>query len=406
MEIPGYELIDTLGEGSQATVYLAVGELMERELALKLVKPKICSYPDFTESFLYRAHLLRELEHPNIVEVFDFGQLECGCYLAMAYIVGRTLKHRRFELTLLEQLAVVRAIAGALDYAHNRGCDHGRLNPDNVILRDRDHQVIVTDFVMGRAPIVAGESPYISPEQQQGQKGDHRSDLYSLGAILLLLLGGRVPWEDPQGEDQKAEAEPGNRVVGAPEFTEWALPEGLSVFQPIIERLLAPAPENRYQSGAELIAALNEITETQLEVAARDQALASLNEAQSSTSPRANLDVSAERDTSEAVTASNTSVNSESAETEPQIEPESKGGAEDLPDKSEVRDELAETSSGPSESESQAEAESHAGVLRVWEQDRIDKPFESEPPSRWLLAWCGLGALILVGAVLLAAALD
>ncbi len=404
MEIPGYELIDTLGEGSLATVYLAVGELMERELALKLVKPKICSCPDFTESFLYRAHLLRELDHPNIVEVFDFGQLECGCYLAMAYIAGRTLKHRRFELTLLEQLAVVRAIADALDYAHHRGCDHGRLNPDNVILRDRDHQVIVTDFVMGRAPIVAGESPYISPEQRRGQKGDHRSDLYSLGAILLLLLGGRVPWEDPQAENQKTEAEPGNRVVGAPEFAEWALPEGLSVFKPIIERLLAPAPENRYQTGAELVAALNEITQTQLEVAARDQALASLNEAQSSTSSRANLDVSTERDASEAVIASNTSVNSESAEQKPQAEPESNDSSKGSPDKSEVLEELAETSSGSSDSESQAEAQ--AGVLRVWEQDRIDNPLESEPPSRWLLACCGVGALILVGGVLLAAALD
>lgn len=401
MEIPGYEVIDTLGEGSLATVYLAVGELSERELALKLVKPEICSDPAFSASFLHRARLLSELKHPNIVEVFDTGHAGLSCYLAMAYIAGRTLRHRRFELSLREQLAVVKDVASALDYARHQSCDHGRLTPDNIMLRDHDHRVVVTDFVMGKAPLAAVEGCYVSPERRQGLEGDHRSDIYSLGAILLLLLGVRVPREAPESGDQAKKvnlAEAGAGEGMAPELVGGSLPEGLSVFRPIIERAMALSPEDRYQSGAELVSALNKITETQLEAGARAQALELLNRGEGDSSPKASS--SAEQNSSEPPLPKNPAPFSEATEPEAMPERESSLEAENSPDETGAKEEPQETCSELSDVEYQT------GVLRVWEQDRIDRPLESERPSWWIICICALAALGLVGAVILAAVMD
>lgn len=410
MEIPGrYKLVDTLGEGSLATVYLALGELAEREVALKLVKPEICSDPVFVEAFLSRARLLGELDHPHIVNVFDAGYEAGSCYLAMAYIAGRTLRHRRFELSLSEQLSVVKDVAQALDFAHRQGCDHGRLTPDNILIRDRDHQVIVTDFVMGRAPIVTAEQfRYMSPEQRQGQEGGHCSDIYSLGVILLLLIGGRMVRAQTDAKnamtDLRIEPAADDQAEMAHESPDWILPEGLSVFQAIVERALAPAPGDRYQSGAELISELSEISELQLERAARAGALALLSKKEVSETTKETVAeslASGERFTT--ALAKTLAPVSKTVEPEPQEDPASTSSSTDneaLSDSNEARDELPEASPELSEIEFQT------GVMRVWEQDRIHNPLQSEPPSRWLIALCGIAALALVGGVLLVAFLD
>ncbi len=413
MEIPsGYTLVDTLGEGSLATVYLAVEELNEREVALKLVKPEICSDPVFTKSFLCRARQLSELEHPHVVNVFDAGQVAEGCYLAMAYIAGRTLRHRRFELTLSEQLAVVKDVADALDYAHSRGCNHGRLTLDNILLRDSDHRVVVTDFVMGGAPVTAAEQRYyLSPEQRQGQGCDHRSDLYSLGVVLLLLIGGQLLREKSEAEshsDTSTGAAGDDPANLAQESAEWILPEGLSVFQAIVDQALAHSPADRFQSGAELIAELNEITEVQLERAAHAGALALLSEGEVGGHSEGVVIGSHAAPAAMKSSSANWPVNnsrnpvpvSEVAEREPAAEIESSSASEHFPGNGETLERLPEPAPELDEPEFQS------GVLRVWEQDRIDLPFESQPPSWWLIASYGLAALALVGGVLLAALLD
>lgn len=411
MEIPsGYTLVDTLGEGSLATVYLAVEELNEREVALKLVKPEICSDPVFTEAFLDRARQLSELEHPNIVNVFDAGQVAEGCYLAMAYIAGRTFRHRRFELTLSEQLAVVKDVAGALDYAHRRGCIHGRLTLDNILLRDSDHRVVVTDFAMGGAPITTAEQRYYqSPEQRQGQGCDHRSDLYSLGVILLLLIGGELIWKKSVAgnpADAIGDATKDDQANLVQELADWILPEGLSVFQPIVDRALAFSPENRYQSGAELFGALNEITEIQLERAARAEAMTLLSKGDGHSAGvvvDSGAECPAPKNSPAQLPAANASGAARVSEVdlpESSAEPEFSNPPEHLSDS-------GETGKLPPEPAAElAEPEIEPGILRVWEQDRIENSLESQPPSWWLIASYGLAALALVGGVLLAALLD
>ena len=270
IDIPGYKIVSTLGQGGMATVYLAIQTCFEREVALKVMSPHLCTDATFGERFLREARIVSRLMHPNIVTVYDVGIHEGLYYLSMEYLPGHDLKHKRFELNLAQSLNVVKDIARALDYAGRKGYVHRDVKPENIMLLDEDHRAVLMDFGIARPSDVAsgmtqtgtaiGTPHYMSPEQAKGLSVDSRADLYSLGVVLFVLLAGHVPFDADSAV-----------VVGIKHVSEAIprLPDHLQVFQPIIDRVMAKDPEERYQTGSELIADLDSITSTQILAAMR-----------------------------------------------------------------------------------------------------------------------------------------
>lgn len=269
LNIPGYKIVDTLGEGGMATVYLAIQQSFEREVALKVMSEKLSKDPSFSERFTREARIVSRLMHPNIVTVYDVGVHGGHHFLSMEYVPGRDLKERRFDLSLPERVRVIEDVARALDYAGRKGYVHRDVKPENIMLHEEDGRAVLMDFGIARGSDVAsgmtqvgttvGTPHYMSPEQARGHSVDPRSDLYSLGVVLYLLLAGDVPF------DAESSVAVGIQHVSEPVPP---LPGHLALFQPIIDRALAKAPDQRYQSGGELIADLESLPQDELNRAA------------------------------------------------------------------------------------------------------------------------------------------
>ncbi len=260
IELPGYKIKSILGKGGMATVYLAIQESFEREVALKVMSPDLLADDNFGERFLREAKIVSRLVHPNIVSVYDVGIHNGYYFLSMEYVPGKDLTHKRLDLSLLDRLRVVKEIARALDFAGKKGYVHRDVKPENIMLHEEDGRAVLMDFGIARPSdtasgmtqvgIAIGTPHYMSPEQAKGLSVDPRSDLYSLGVVLFLLVTGAVPYD---GESAV--------VVGIMHISEDipCLPPYLEVFQPIIDKIMAKNPERRYQTGAEFIAALDAI---------------------------------------------------------------------------------------------------------------------------------------------------
>ncbi|MCP8898945.1 serine/threonine protein kinase [Gilvimarinus sp. HB14] len=244
-----------------ATVYLAIQESFEREVALKVMTPQLSRAPSFGERFTREARIVSRLMHPNIVTVHDVGLHRGHHYLSMEFIPGQDLKAYNCHLPLSRALSVVNDIARALDYAGDKGYIHRDVKPENIMLRDDDGRAVLMDFGIARAMDVAsgmtqtgttmGTPHYMSPEQAKGAALDPRSDLYSLGVVLFQLLTGYVPF------DADSAVAVGIKQISDPVPR---MPEYLQVFQPIIDKVLAKKPAERYQNGRELSAALETIS--------------------------------------------------------------------------------------------------------------------------------------------------
>ncbi|PIV36808.1 MAG: hypothetical protein COS34_00680 [Lysobacterales bacterium CG02_land_8_20_14_3_00_62_12] len=260
IEIPGYKILRQIGRGGMATVYLAIQESVDREVALKVMSPSLMSDPNFGERFLREARIAAKLHHRHVVGVHDVGKYKDIHFIAMEYLPGGSFhvdEGQPRAPTLV--LRVVREIAAALAYAHSKGFVHRDVKPDNILLHD-DGAAALTDFGIARASdsatrmtrtgAVIGTPHYMSPEQARGRPLDGRADLYSLGIVLFELLTGKVPFI---GEDSLS--------VGIMHITEPVprLPAPLVPIQPILDRLLAKLPEDRFQSGDEVAAAIHEL---------------------------------------------------------------------------------------------------------------------------------------------------
>lgn len=258
--ISGYRIERTLGQGGMATVYLAIQESFEREVALKILSGDLAADESFSERFIREAKIVSRLVHPNIVTVYDVGVEEGHHFLSMEYIPGDDLKQGRYALTLSQCLSVIKDIARALSYAGKKGYVHRDVKPENIMLHGEDGRAVLMDFGIARPSeqvssmtqtgTAIGTPHYMSPEQARGQTVDPRSDLYSLGVVMFLLLTGHVPF------DADSAVAVGVKHVSEPIPR---LPDYLNVFQPIINAVLSKDPEHRYQTGDELIAALDEI---------------------------------------------------------------------------------------------------------------------------------------------------
>jgi hypothetical protein len=259
--IPGYRIERLLGTGGMAAVWLAVQENLGRPVALKVMANTLGLDERFRARFLNEARLVAQLRHPNILSIHDSGSAPDGqLYMVTEYLDGGTLKDRIGEgLAPAQSLRIVLALAGALAAAHERRIWHRDIKPDNVLF-DRKGHFVLADFGIAKADgeqaanltgtgNIVGTPRYMSPEQFQGQPVDARSDIYSLGVMLFEMLTGEAPYADG---DTYALA---LKHIQAPVPE---LPSALSRLQPLMARMLAKSPAERFPDCAALAAALQD----------------------------------------------------------------------------------------------------------------------------------------------------
>src|SRR5919112_974157 len=249
-----------------ADVYLAHDDILDRDVALKVMSSRYASDEEFVERFKREAQSAAALSHPNIVSIFDRGESEDGTYyIAMEYLPGGTLKNRilrRGALPARTAAAVALQMAEALRAAHERDVIHRDIKPHNILITGLG-DVKVTDFGIARAAAsstmtrtghILGTAHYISPEQAMGEPVGPASDLYSLGVVLYEMLTGELPYDadTPLGIAMKHV----NGHLRQPKELNPAVPEGINA---ITLRLLSKNPEDRYASDSELIEDLERV---------------------------------------------------------------------------------------------------------------------------------------------------
>jgi eukaryotic-like serine/threonine-protein kinase len=254
-----YAVLDILGEGGMARVYLARDNVLDRDVALKALREQYAGDEEFVERFRREAKNAAALNHPSIVQVYDQGRAGDGTYyMAMEYVPGGTLKDRIKKVAPLhpgEAAGITSRVADALEVAHGRGIVHRDIKPQNVLLTTSG-DAKVADFGIARAAssktitetnLVLGTSAYMSPEQVRGDRAGPASDLYSLGVVLYEMLTGEQPYraDDPIATAMKHLDEPPRH----PRDINPAVPQELDA---LVAKLLAKRPEDRYASAAQL----------------------------------------------------------------------------------------------------------------------------------------------------------
>jgi len=201
-----YEILELLGQGGMGAVYKARDREVDREVALKVIRPELAGHPDVLRRFKQELILARQVTHKNVIRIFDLGEAEGAKFISMEYIDGRDLKSIRAERGKFqpeEAAEIIEQVCRALDAAHAEGVIHRDLKPQNIMV-DKHGRVAVMDFGIARSRelpgltqtgVLVGTPEYMSPEQAKGEEVDSRSDLFSLGIILYELLTGKSPYE-------------------------------------------------------------------------------------------------------------------------------------------------------------------------------------------------------------------
>jgi serine/threonine-protein kinase len=256
-----YRVIAPLGEGGMATLWRAMDEQLDREVAVKLLRPQFSNDAGFAARFKQEARSAGSLSHPNIVSVYDYGtDAETnGQFIVMQLIDGddlAALLKQRGHLETDDAVRIAIGVAAALEAAHRRGIVHRDVKPGNILI---DHDVKVTDFGIARAVSEAsmtvtgttlGSVHYFSPEQARGDEVTGQSDVYALGIVLYEMLTGRRPFE---GDSAAGVALKRLTEDPEPPTAHGAVPPGLSA---IVMRALERDPVNRYPDAGAFAEAL------------------------------------------------------------------------------------------------------------------------------------------------------
>jgi eukaryotic-like serine/threonine-protein kinase len=254
-----YRLLRRIGSGGMADVWLAEDSHLQRRVALKILHGRFAQDREFVERFRREAEAAAGLQHPNVVAVFDRGDVGGTYYIAMQLLEGRSLKQLIDQGLTPEQAAgLIRQVLEGAGFAHRHGVVHRDLKPQNVIVDD-EGVATVTDFGIARAGAseitqagsVMGTPHYLSPEQAQGQAVTAVSDLYSIGVMLYEALAGRVPFEA-----DSAVAIAMKQVSHTPQRPSSLNPKVSPALDAVVMRALEKDPGQRFQSAEAFIAAL------------------------------------------------------------------------------------------------------------------------------------------------------
>ncbi len=262
-EVPGYRIVDLLGEGGMGQVWRAVQESTQREVALKLIQGIRFRSGQARARFEREVELSARLEHPNIARVYDSGIAQGYAYYAMELIRGKPLDALVAEgnLSESEHVALMLQVCRAVQHAHQRGIIHRDLKPSNVLVTD-DRRPILVDFGLAKSltsdreaklvtqQVILGTPAYMSPEQAAGQTSeiDTRSDVYSLGVMLYRILTGHFP-HDMSGDAVSAIRRVATEEIIAPRTTVPTMDRGLAA---ILIKALSRRPGDRYSTAGEL----------------------------------------------------------------------------------------------------------------------------------------------------------
>ncbi|MBN1219383.1 MAG: protein kinase [Anaerolineae bacterium] len=262
-QLAHYQIQGLLGEGTFASVYRALDQKFERHVALKVLKPVWLNDSQAVARFEQEAKTMANLRHPHIVDVYDVGEAEGYIYLAQLLVEGETLRSRleRSPMSWDEQLAALRAIAAALDYAHGRGVVHRDVKPSNILL-DQGGRTYLGDFGLVRAAEgsvalstssggMIGTPAYMAPEQWEGKEISARTDIYALSCVVVEMLTGKVLFDG----STPAVVMKQHLMEGPKLPEEWpsGVPEGITE---VLRRGLAENPVDRFGSAGELANAL------------------------------------------------------------------------------------------------------------------------------------------------------
>lgn len=270
-----YEILDVVGSGGMAIVYKAKDRLLDRFVAVKMLREELQDDREFVERFKAEARSAASLNHPNVVSVFDVGTDGDREYFVMEYIEGVTLKEiiESKTLTWKRSCAYGVQIAGAIEHAHRKNIVHRDIKPHNIMIT-KDNVVKVTDFGIARAVTtstivragnVIGSVHYFSPEQACGGVVDFKSDIYSMGVVLYEMLTGRVPF-DAENPVAIAKMHVDNQPQPPIEINA-EIPEALN---DIVLKAMSKQPMKRYQSPALLAADLKQVASNPSGISVKD----------------------------------------------------------------------------------------------------------------------------------------
>lgn len=201
-----YKIEKIIGQGGMADVYLAYDILLEREVAIKILRNELSNDAVSLLRFKHEAVAVSKLDHPNIIEIFDIGEYDSRQYIVMEYVEGQTLKElvvERGGLYIEEAVYIMRQLTSAIVEAHRSNIIHRDIKPQNILLKS-DGSVIITDFGIALAQnalhltqkeMVMGSVHYLAPELARGETATYQSDIYALGIVFYELLTGSVPYK-------------------------------------------------------------------------------------------------------------------------------------------------------------------------------------------------------------------
>ena len=253
-----YEIVKSIGEGGMANVYLALDTILDRNVAIKVLRGDLENNEKFIRRFQREAKSVSDLSHPNIVEVYDVGEEEGQHYIVMEYIDGRTLKQlvqKRGALTVAEVMDIMAQITDGLTQAHDAYIIHRDIKPQNIMILDNG-MIKITDFGIAmsmnatqltQTNSVMGSVHYLPPEQASGKTATMKSDIYSAGILMYELLTGSVPFKGDNAVEialkQMKERIPSIRKQNP------LIPQSV---ENIILKCTAKNPKNRYETIREM----------------------------------------------------------------------------------------------------------------------------------------------------------
>ncbi len=280
-QIGAYSIQSKLGEGGMARVYKGYHARLKREVAIKVILSQIADKEGFKARFEREAQLIASLQHPNIVAVYDFGEIGNVTYLVMQYVGGGTLRDQLrggHALDPRQAILYCQEMARALHHAHLRGIVHRDVKPQNMLVSATDrNQLLLSDFgiaklyenrnemtmlgITGGEPSndpsltsvdqIVGTAEYMSPEQINGKPVDARTDVYALGVVLYQMLAGEVPFHSTTIQGLLFQ-----HVYTTPRFIREVNPLIPDILGQITAKAMAKAPEDRFQSAEAIAQAL------------------------------------------------------------------------------------------------------------------------------------------------------